>query len=640
MAILPLQLARVSNQLRTSIAQSQLAKTQQQLIEVQNQLATGNRINTPSDDPGNAAIVQQLQKTLEKAEAYSANIAQAKSSLGNMDATLADVSDLLLQAQTLASANVGSDVTPEARINAASIVDSLYSQALSLANKQFNGVYVFGGDKSTKAPYTGQAGGVQFVGSTQVLSNAYDDNTQMPFMVNGGQVFGAMSARAAGAKNLNPDVSATARLIDLNGALGNGIQPGAIQVSNGAITRTVDLSNAASIGDVINTINSANVGGITAGINAAGNGLTLTAGAGDNILVTDPGGGSTAADLGILHKTASGNGISVVGADVTAKVTPLTKLVDLRGGAGIDPAGFKITNGTVSATIDLSTITTVEGLLNAVNGANLGVRAQINADGSGIDILNTTQGTEMSISEVGGTTASQLGVRTFSPSDALTDLNNGKGLTLGSGADLTITRTDGSSFQVDLNGAQTAQDAIDAINAADAGGGITASFATNGNGLILTDATSGAGALSVANANGSNVVKELGLDSAPISGQIVGKDVNPVVVGGVFANLAKLAQSLRSSDTAGITSAAQALKSDYDQTVLVRGQTGARVQELESRANRLDDQNLATQALLSSLKEVDFTTAITQFQGLQNALQAGLQTTASILNLSLLDYLK
>jgi flagellar hook-associated protein 3 FlgL len=73
--------------------------------------------------------------------------------------------------------------------------------------------------------------------------------------------------------------------------------------------------------------------------------------------------------------------------------------------------------------------------------------------------------------------------------------------------------------------------------------------------------------------------------------------------------------------------------------VRVRGETGARVQELESRQNRLDDENLATKALLSELQDTDFTDAITRFQTLQTALQASMQATSKTMNLSLMDFL-
>src|SRR5215470_2462461 len=146
MAILPLQLARVSNLLRTDVTQSTIAKTQQQLLEVQNELSTGKKLNAPSDNPGDAAIAQQLRKLLEQRQAYSDNLKSAGNQLSEVDSTLGDLSDLLNQAQTIASANVGSDVTPDARQSASAVVDALYRQLMDIGNHQFDGMYIFGGD--------------------------------------------------------------------------------------------------------------------------------------------------------------------------------------------------------------------------------------------------------------------------------------------------------------------------------------------------------------------------------------------------------------------------------------------------------------------------------------------------------------
>jgi flagellar hook-associated protein 3 FlgL len=100
-----------------------------------------------------------------------------------------------------------------------------------------------------------------------------------------------------------------------------------------------------------------------------------------------------------------------------------------------------------------------------------------------------------------------------------------------------------------------------------------------------------------------------------------------------------LRTALQSSDQAGITAAAEGLKADYDRIVRVRGETGARVQELESRDNRLQDENLSTTNLLSQLRDTNYTEAISRFQTLQTALQASMATTARTLNLSLMDFL-
>src|SRR2546423_212879 len=136
MAILPLQLARVSNTLRMQVAGGQLARTQNDLLEVQNELASGKKINSPSDDPGAAAIVQQLHKTLEQRAAFLSNIQHGTTQLTQADAELGNVESMLQQAQTIAQSNVGTDVSDGERAAAAEVVKSIYSQMLSTANRQ------------------------------------------------------------------------------------------------------------------------------------------------------------------------------------------------------------------------------------------------------------------------------------------------------------------------------------------------------------------------------------------------------------------------------------------------------------------------------------------------------------------------
>jgi flagellin-like hook-associated protein FlgL len=638
MAILPIQLARVSNLLRTSVSTNTISRTQKSLLEVQNELITGKRINVASDDPGDAAVVQQLRKTLEQRAAYLDNVKQAGSHLGEVDSTLGDLTDLLQQAQDIASANVGSDVTADQRKSAASVVDNLYTQILSLANKQFEGMYLFAGDRLTDAPFVPENGGMKFVGSANVLSNAFDENSTRPFMVSGEEVFGALSTRVQGTADLTPSLTAATRLADISGVAGNGIRKGVININNGTINANVDLSGADTLGDVVDAINAAGVGTVTATLGARG--INLTGGAGENITVTEVGAGTTAADLGVLRAVGAGNGLPLNGADTQPKLTLLTPLAALKSGAGIDVTnGLTITNGLSTATVNFTGLTTVQDMINAINNSGTHVRAEINAAGTGINILNPTQGTNLSIAENGGTTAADLGVRSFNPTSPLTELNLGKGVRTADGDDMIITRSDGTTFNVDVTGALTVQDVIDRINTADAGGGVTASFATTGNGIVLNDTAGGGGTMSVAAANFSDAAKDLGLLKPAAGNVITGDDVDPVKASGVFSNLSNLLKALHASDQQAITDSAAGLKADLEAVVRVRGQTGARVQELESRQNRLEDEDLATKSLLSNLEEVDMTEAISRFQTLQTALQASMQTTAKVMNLSLLDFL-
>jgi flagellar hook-associated protein 3 len=649
MSVLPLNLARVSNLMRTNTVSQQISQTQADLLETQNQLSTGKRINRPSDDPSGSAIAMQLQKTLEQRKSYSDNIDAANSQLSEVDSTLGDLTALLQQAQDIASANAGSDVTPDARQGAAALVQSLYTQAIDLGNKSFNGTYIFGGDKATAAPFTTNDGGVQFVGSSTSLANKVDENANFSFMVDGAAVFGAMSTRVQGTADLTPAVTAATRLGDVHGATGDGIRPGSIVLGNGTITKTVDLSKADTLGDVVTAINAAAVGNITAAIGTNGNIVLSTSGT-DDISVSEATGGTTASDLGILTPTGGGAGVPVTGANLKPAINELTPLTALKNGAGIDLAnGLTITNGTKTVTVSFSSPplranATVGDLLNAINGSGAEVQATINDTGTGINILNPNQGARMSIAENGGTTAADLGVRTFTAGTPLSELNDGEGIHTVAGADMTVTRSDGSTFTVDLDGAVTMQDVLDKINNADTANGtlpatLTASIAATGNGIVLTDTAGGTGSPAVTTANFSEAVKDLGLDVTAVGNTISGKDVNTVAAQGIFANLAALRDSLYANDQSGITKAGESLSSDQDRVVRMRGETGAKVQELESRKNRLDDENLATQSLLSQVQDTDFTSTIAKFQSLQTSLQAAMQAGSKTMNLSLMDFL-
>ncbi len=640
MAIVPTGLARVSSLLRSNTTSQSITAVQQQLLEIQNELATGKHLTAPSVNPGDSVIAQQLRKSLELNQSYAANLKSANSKLSEVDSTLADLTDLLQQAQNIASQNVGSDVTPDARIAAAAVIDSIYSQAMSIANKQSGGVYLFGGDRSTTAPYVDTAGGVQFVGGNNQLQNTVSDQQTSYFTVNGTGVFGAISSQVQGTANLTPTITSTTRIDDLRGTSGGGVKLSSIVVGNGSTSATVDLSGAKSIGDVVNLINQAGVSGVTASIASNGHSLQLAASGSETISVVDTANGTSAYELGILQTTPASAGATVTGTNVNAGITPLTTLASLRDGAGIDTVnGFTISNGGTSSVIDLSGAVTVEDLLNKINSSNTGARAEINESGTGINVLNATQGTDLRISENGGTTASDMGLRSLTPSTALADLNGGKGVQFAAGNDITITRTDGTTFGVDLDGSVTIQDVINKINTADGGNGTTASFSTTGNGIAITDTAGGGGSMALSAANYSNAPADLGLLATPVGNVLNGADTNPIRSNGVFSNLAKLRAGLLSSDTAKITEAAEGLATDQGRVVIVRGTTGAKLQELTNRTNRLEDQNVATKSLLSDLEDTNYTEAISKFQTLQTQLQAAMQAGAAQMRLSLLDFL-
>jgi flagellar hook-associated protein 3 FlgL len=635
MSVIPIGLSRISTLMQSDLTAQNIDSTQSQLLKVENELSTGQAINVPSDNPSAASMIMQLNQTLNRQQTYNDTINTTSSQLAQTDTSLGDLTTLLQQAQQVASADVGSDVTQTQRQSDIAVVQSLYNQSLSIANQQLNGQYLFGGATGNSQPFVESNGVVQFTGTAQTLQNSVDDGISVSLQANGAQVFGALSSGVTGSADVSPALAAQTRLSDLGGAANSGIPLGSIQLSNGAVTKTVNLSGASNVGDVVNLINQATVGGITASI--TGQGLTLTGAPADNITVT----GTTALDLGIATPTTGeGAGVSDVGSSLNPRVTLLTPISTLRNGLGINNSGLAITNGQLTKTVTWSPTGTVQDILNAINGAGLGVQAQINAAGTGINILNASQGTSLSVGENGGTTAAELGIQTFSATTPLAQLNNGQGVQTAGGVtpDFQITASDGSKFQVSVSAATTVQDVINEINAA-AGPKVTASLATTGSGIVLTDSSGGAGTFSVAQLNASSAASELGLTVAASGNTITGADIGAPTSTGIFGNLQALMTALQSGNQKAITAAGGNLQTDTNRVIEVRGQTGAVEQELANRQTDLSQQKTATQSLVSQLQNVDMTQAITEFQTLQTALQASLQTAAKTLQTSLLDFI-
>ncbi len=639
MNILPIPSVRVSAlQLATSSAAT-ITSTEAQISQLGLELSSGQAVTKPSDDPSAAVVIQTLRQQLSDNTQYATNVTAATNQLSDADTTLGSLTTLLTQAVSTASANLSSTEDASSRSAAADTIDSIYNQVASTANTTSGGSYLFGGEDANTPPYTATTYGFEYTASGKTLSAQTDTFATLDYQVSGAAVFGGQSASISAGVDLSPALAGSDRIVDLAGARNNGVTLGTININNGTTTTAVDLTGADTVQGVVDAINSAGISGVTASVGAAG--LTLTASGGANLTVTDPAGGTAAADLGIARATAGGADVAVTGTNVNAKVTETTLLSDLRGGAGIDPTGFNISNGSVTKTISLAGLTTVQDLVNEVNTSGLGVRATIRSDGTGIDLTNATQGADLTVSENGGTTAAELGFNTFKPTTLLSSLNKGVGVSTPTGTQFVISTADGSSINVGLTATSTStvQDAIDQINTA-AAGKVTASLATTGNGIVLTDNTTGAGALKVTDTNAAETADQLGLIGGTVSGnKLTGTDVNPVATPGLLTDLNDLRIALRKDDTDGIETATANLQADSQNVTAAQAVVGSRVQELNSRTTTLQTQETSTQSLLSSYQDVDYATATTQYQELQTSLQASLLVTSKTLSLSLMDYL-
>lgn len=301
--------------------------------------------------------------------------------------------------------------------------------------------------------------------------------------------------------DLNPTLRGTTRLDDLLGAKARGrIVPG----GDNNDLRITAKANGAGLNDLAVVFQGgANAGSESAAYDSVSNTLTVTIDDGESTAAqvaaainANDGVPVTAAIDSPDQTSAAARGTGLV----AVPTPPETNLVvGVAGGAegSLDVAsGFVVKNGDKSYDIDISGAETVEDVLGILNDPEYGLFAAVNAAGDGIDVRTRRSGADFTIGENGGTTATQLGIRTYTEDSRLADFNRGVGVlvegenpadTLIQNEFVISVTEDGvvQSYQIDPREAKTVADLIGQI-AADTNGLVNASLPTEGNGLVLT----------------------------------------------------------------------------------------------------------------------------------------------------------
>src|SRR5690606_23695188 len=151
---------RVTSDTLRSAFLSALEQAQRRIVDTQNQVTTGKRINTPSDDPVAAARIAALDASLTRLDQYRANAQLARNQLGLEEEALASAIDNLQRVREIA---VQANNAPLADGDRAALATELRAQRdslLALANATgASGNYLFAGYGEKTQPFAVAANG-------------------------------------------------------------------------------------------------------------------------------------------------------------------------------------------------------------------------------------------------------------------------------------------------------------------------------------------------------------------------------------------------------------------------------------------------------------------------------------------------
>jgi flagellar hook-associated protein 3 FlgL len=155
------------------------------------QLATGSRINAPSDDPAGAAQLVQISSESSQTDSFQRSISSINGQLSAADSTLSSVVIALQRAISLGVEGANGTLSDSDRIDVAAELTEIQNQLVSLANTSYNGQYIFAGTATTQpfALDSSQPSGVLYSGNTGVNQVAIGNGYQLQVNQPGSQVF-------------------------------------------------------------------------------------------------------------------------------------------------------------------------------------------------------------------------------------------------------------------------------------------------------------------------------------------------------------------------------------------------------------------------------------------------------------------
>lgn len=165
------------------------------IVKTQQQVSSGERIQTAGDDPVGAARLMQLGQQQALLTQYNGNLATATNRLSQEEAVLGSVYNVLQHAREL-TLEAGSGALTDAERGAiADQLEQIEEQLYSLMNsKDVNGQYLFAGSASASQPYVRNPdGSYSFQGNQQSLDLQVSGSLSLSTNDSGWDIFDNLS---------------------------------------------------------------------------------------------------------------------------------------------------------------------------------------------------------------------------------------------------------------------------------------------------------------------------------------------------------------------------------------------------------------------------------------------------------------
>ncbi len=142
-----------------------MLQQQSALSKVQNQIATGKRVQTPADDPVAAVHILELQRALQESDQYGKNADVARNRLSLEEQAMQDIGLVISLAREKAIQGNNATMDAAGRKMIATELRSRLGELVDIANRRdASGEYLFAGYSTGTPPFSNAVSGISYYG--------------------------------------------------------------------------------------------------------------------------------------------------------------------------------------------------------------------------------------------------------------------------------------------------------------------------------------------------------------------------------------------------------------------------------------------------------------------------------------------
>jgi flagellar hook-associated protein 3 FlgL len=293
------------------------------LYKANEQIATGQKLNRPSDDPTAVSSITSEKSQLSSFAVYQDTISKATLQLNATSNAIENLNTLITNAKQLA--NSALSATSSDKSTYAAMVADLIDSAIGVANTNVGGRYIFSGYKTDQPAVNTTTG--MFQGTSDRILNEINTGTSIEVNVTADELI-AYGTTAASSANSGLITTASGFTSPADVFTVNG---GSLAISlNGGTAKTVNIPAGSTLAGVRDAINAANMGVRAEVFNANENGTPADY---RIMLSASPASPANAISVGVTTADGAGSGLNMLtvasgaGAAVVSVVSPDTTVI-------------------------------------------------------------------------------------------------------------------------------------------------------------------------------------------------------------------------------------------------------------------------------------------------------------------------